>query len=82
MLTPIKTNMTNLTLGAPANWDEEKEDKCIGLPCHFDNDAKVISSHWELTDEDRQKIADGALIKLEVFGQSHPPVAISIEEKQ
>lgn len=80
MLTPIKTNMTNLTLGAPTKWDEEKDGICIGLPCHADIEAGVFSSHWELTDEDRQKIADGALIKLEVFGQSHPPVAISIEE--
>ena len=33
-------------------------------------------SVWELTDEERQQIADGAYVALQVIGQGLPPVAL------
>lgn len=81
MLKPINTDKTNMNLGAPKGWDNEKDGECIGLPVHFDMENNIFTSHWLLSDEQRDKVAKGGLIKLQILGQRHPPVAIDIDDK-
>lgn len=46
----------------------------------------TITSVWELTDEERKKIAEGGTIELIIWAAGHPPVALevgpSIEERK
>ncbi len=77
MFKPIKNKRTTHVLGAPADWDEEENGQCIGLPVCFD--GEVFISWWEIDWKSRIKILFGKQIKLEVFSQSHPPVSIDIK---
>lgn len=43
-----------------------------------DDQTPVISSAWELTAEERQRIADGENVELVVFGTAHPPVLLRL----
>lgn len=36
-------------------------------------------SRWELTDEDRQRIAAGGSVYLSVMGRGHPPVLLTTD---
>ena len=51
-------------------WAEKRD--WDGWPCFV--------SDWELTDEDREKVANGAKIELWVIGTQHPPVSLQIGE--
>ncbi len=37
-----------------------------------------IESFWELTDEERQAVADGGAVVLRTWGTGHPPVALYV----
>jgi hypothetical protein len=50
---------------------------CGDLPVHMD--GKNIVSCWELTDEERQKIADGGNLWLMIVGMHQPPVLITTD---
>jgi hypothetical protein len=41
-----------------------------GTPCS--------TSTWELTEEERQQIAEGGTVELCVWGLGHPPVALAV----
>lgn len=40
----------------------------------------VLVSTWELSDEERDLLASGSRIQLVVWGLTHPPVALRVEE--
>lgn len=42
----------------------------------------AIGSTWQLTDEERAAIADGANVELLVFGTEHPPVTMRLSDYQ
>ena len=42
-------------------------------------DDGSLVSRWELTDEERQKIASGGSVYLLVKSQSHPPVSLRVD---
>lgn len=39
----------------------------------------VMVSRWELTEEDRRRIAEGGSVYLHVCGRGHPPVMLTTE---
>ncbi|MDB5990056.1 MAG: hypothetical protein JWQ10_1459 [Herbaspirillum sp.] len=78
MMTPVKTEHTNVVLGAPTGWDEQRDGKCIGLPVHLDPAQGVMYSFWQPTEVDIANILAGVPIRLSVFGRAHPPVAIAV----
>lgn len=77
MFNPIHTEHTTNVLGAPIDWNEEKDGKCIGLPVHYN--GKEFYSWWKVSLKDRIKILFGRPIRLVIFTQSHPPVAMDTE---
>ena len=81
MLKPIKTKICNFEFGVPANWDSDVRGECIPLPVYRDKSSSTNYSFWELTDEDRKRIADGAHIILGVVGNGHPPVSINVSNE-
>jgi hypothetical protein len=39
----------------------------------------VLVSRWELTNEEREAVHNGALVRLVVWGTGTPPVALGVE---
>jgi len=81
MLKPIKTKICNHEFGAPFNWDASVRGECIPLPVYHDKGNSTFYSYWELTDEERKRIADGAHIILGVVGNGHPPVSVNVSNE-
>jgi hypothetical protein len=65
---PVEFPQANTKLVAPG---------CGDLPVM--HAGTVIVSCWELTDEDRQRIADGGKIWLAIYGGIHPPVSLQTD---
>lgn len=80
MMNPVKTEHTNVALGAPQGWDDARDGKCIGLPVHMDQARGVMYSFWQPSEVDIANILAGAPIRLSVFGLGHPPVSIAVTD--
>jgi hypothetical protein len=78
VMPPLKTGHTNAMLGAPVDWDPAVHGECIGLPVHRDQQQGVWLSWYQPTEQDIANILAGVPIRLSVFGNGHPPVAISV----
>lgn len=64
-------------LGKPKDWDVRKEGvECGGLPVIFDGQQFV--SQWKPSADEVAAIFAGAPIHLHVFGDGHPPVAVTV----
>ncbi len=82
MMKPVRTRESNLVYkGDGAN--------VVDLPCQrarieegpFDG-GTVIYSVWEPSDEQRAALADGALVRLGIYGMEPiPPVSLDVVEK-
>ena len=81
MMIPVKTARTTHDLGRPATWNEERDGKCMSLPVVRDNAENVWMSYWQPSPQDVEKLRNGAMIKLTVFGIGQPPVAIEVPEE-
>ena len=71
MITPCTRN-----LGRP---DGTLEEDCSSLPISDDHDpiwGNVMRSAWMPTDDEREAIANGAPIILQIVGKSHPVVCL------
>lgn len=75
---PVRTRTSNCTYLGP------RED--IGdLPCErvrYDDGDRVVYAVYELTDEDRKAIADGANVKLGIWTEPIPPVSLRVTDEQ
>lgn len=83
-MNPVKMADTNLLLGAPVDWDENKNGECVALPVKAHRDEHqnpIFQSAWEPSEEEKAIIAAGGRIILTVWGQMHPPVGLHIEPK-
>jgi len=78
MLSPLRNEHTNTMLGAPRDWDEARDGKCIGLPVHHDKEQGHWHSFWEPSQADLARLVAGMPIRLTVVGGAHPPVAIAV----
>jgi hypothetical protein len=71
-----------LTAEVNAIYKLEGGDESNDLPMQkavtLDGEA-VLVSRWELTDEEREAIHNGALVRLVVWGTALPPVALAVE---
>lgn len=67
----------NLYLGAPKDWDEEKDGSCHGLAVRRVED-NVFQSAWEPTPAELAALNAGGLVVLSVVG-GQPPVMLSVE---
>ncbi|MBI1234755.1 MAG: hypothetical protein GC208_09665 [Alphaproteobacteria bacterium] len=64
-------------LGAPEGWDPRVDGvECNVLPAIYDGQRFV--SQWQPTPDEVAAIFAGAPIHLHVYGEGHPPVALSV----
>lgn len=54
------------------------EDNDLWVSVGKTDDSPIISSTWELTAEERERIAAGENVELVVFGTAHPPVLLRL----
>ena len=64
-------------LGAPRDWDAERDGEC-GVLVIRDAPCGAMLSHWLPTDDEMTALLEGAAIELSVFGRNHPPVMLSV----
>jgi hypothetical protein len=79
---PIKTEHTNLTLGAPQGWDASANGPCEGLPILRQSEDGLTTnySYWRAEWKERIAVLFGRPIRLCVVGQAHPPVHLDTEK--
>jgi len=72
----------NGVLGAPAGWDQ-KELPCDALPITRTTFGGVpaIQSYWKPDAAELRQLNAGACVVLSVIGQTMPPVAVGVENK-
>lgn len=71
---PIKTPDTNM------NFTSEAEE-VLDLPARVERDedgAPIIRSTWELTEIEREQVAEGAHVELGVWGSQPPPASLRV----
>jgi hypothetical protein len=68
---PIKTLQTNFIYGMPAG---QKGDD---LPCVITSDGRTIST-WELSPEERERLARGGHLELHVWMRPPPPCGLVV----
>lgn len=71
---PLKFLESNHNLGAPKDWDSEKDGDCAHLPVHYDGES--FFSLWRPTKEEIDLLKEGGAVYLRVVGSSHPVVAL------
>lgn len=70
---PRRTPSSNRVFRLPGG----TEDNDLWVTVDEDGDGEVvIGSTWELDEDERKAIADGANIRLLVWGKGHPPVTV------
>lgn len=68
-------------IGAPANWDPEKDGPCGALSVHDRPDGRghnEMVSAWVLEEGDLEKLQAGAPIYLSILGNIHPVVSVFV----
>lgn len=78
-MNPASIEGATRALGAPSNWNPERDGICGTLPIKDDqlpSGQPVMISAWLPTDEERAAIAAGAPIYLQVVSSVHPPVSL------
>lgn len=78
---PGRVEGATRVFGKPVDWDDTK-GVCVGLPVR---DVKtdigdIMTSAWFPTAEEIMALINGAPIHLEVVGNVHPPVQITVGE--
>lgn len=77
-MNPINPGPRAVVLGAPADWREDVNGPCIGLPVIRDYGLQY--SYWSLTWKERISVLFGRPIRLCVRSTSHPPVWLEVKE--
>ncbi|HXH52560.1 MAG TPA: hypothetical protein VNH53_03900 [Sphingomicrobium sp.] len=72
-------------IGAPANWNSERDGPCGALSVHDridDRGHPEMVSRWELEPGDLDKLKAGAPIYLSILGEVHPVVCVFVGEPE
>lgn len=75
---PVQHVSSNDVIGAPPTWDQSIST-CRAIPVtrKVVDGMVVVSTFWELTDEDRAALARGCLIEIMVVGHSVQPMQLN-----
>lgn len=79
---PVRIAGATRNLGAPPNWNPERDGPCSHLPIRDEVIGQVpyMTSRWELTPDEIARVQQGAPIELRIVGQTHPVVSLAIAE--
>lgn len=79
---PVRIAGATRNLGAPPNWNPDRDGPCSHLPIRDEVIGQVpyMTSRWELTPDEIARVQTGAPIELSIVGQAHPVVSLAIAE--
>lgn len=74
----IKLPGMNRELGAPKDWDAEKDGPCGSLPvfAEVSNGTMRMTSAWKPSAEELDALLRGGVVALVIYGTLHPPIAV------
>lgn len=77
---PGKIRNHTRALGAPSNWDPERDGRCGVLHIRDEVHGRmpIMVSAWTPSELERARIAEGHPVILTVIGNAHPPVSIEV----
>jgi hypothetical protein len=79
----LKSKHTTRELGKPKDWDDEINGKCDSLPIidiQAEGCASVMVSLWKPSPKELEMLMSNGHIELWVYGDSHPVVAVSVND--
>jgi hypothetical protein len=67
-------------LKAPSDWNKDEDGPCGGLPIRDEKTTAGpgMTSAWQPTVEEIERLKAGASVYLTVLGTVHPPVSMSV----
>lgn len=77
MATPTDFPQVNVRLGKPEGMTDAE---CTPLPAHRSLQPRCFVSCWRPTVEDLERLVRGAPIWVYVYGDGHPPLAVTTED--
>jgi hypothetical protein len=66
----------DIRIGAPKNWNHEKDGLCHTLECYLIDNALV--SAWRPSKEELKRLNEGQPLYLHIWTAQHPVVALSV----
>lgn len=75
---PRRTPHSNQVFRLPGG----NEDNDLWLERTRSDEGPCLRSVWQLTDDERAAIADGANVSLVVWGTGHPPVSLAVTDEE
>lgn len=78
---PVRIEGCTRVLGAPANWDPDRDGHCGGLAIRDEAEGPMplMVSAWEPTPAELAALNSGGRVMLRLVGVGHPPVMIWAE---
>lgn len=80
-MNPIEHPSATRALGAPRNWDQERDGACGVLPIADIVDEQrhaVMESFWKPEPAELAALNTGSAVILQVYGIVHPVVSIAV----
>jgi len=84
-MNPLRHPKTNAELGKPADWNDERDGPCLGLPVvrsHDTDGMPCMDSYWRPTPVEMKALQDGGAVNLRVFSKVHPVVWVGAIDRQ
>lgn len=83
-MNPVRHPTTNIELGKPKDWNEERQGQCMMLPAtvsfaQHNEDPPMFETYWEPTPEEIAMLEVGGKVRLVVYGAKHPPVWVDVQ---
>lgn len=77
---PIRIAGVTRNLGAPPNWDPEKDGSCGHLPVRDEviDGLPYMTSRWEPTPAELADLNAGRPLELRIIGRNHPVVSLVV----
>jgi hypothetical protein len=76
---PTQHPSNNDVLRAPPGMTVEECRPLAITRVIYADGTRTVSSFWQPTEKEREAIAAGASVRFEAFGQTHPPVFLSVD---
>lgn len=70
---------SNAVLSAPAGMSVEECRPAAITRIAYSDGTPAVATYWEPSDDERKLIAAGAMVRVEVMGQTMPPMLMTIE---
>lgn len=80
-MNPIKHASTNAVLQPPPGTTPDQVQPLPITRVVFESGIPAVWSYWQPSDEERSAIAAGAAVRLSIWGHTHPPLNLGVDEE-